>query len=347
MWPERVTRHNGVVRVAVIGAGIMGCAAARAIARDGHDVVLYEQFEVGNDRGSSHGRTRVVRLAYPDPYWVRLAVEAFDGWRELEAECGQQLLELPGLVEFAATPEHGSRNALTAAGAPFEPLTSAQVHTRWPLQVPLGWSALTQPEAGVVQADRALWAFLNGAVRQGARVREGERITSTDEVDADVVVVTAGSWVRMFADLPVRTTLETVAYFHRHGEPLPSVVQLDPEVPGAALYSLWDPHHGLKASAHHGGTPCEPDASDGEPDPEVVRRISDWVAATHLDTDPTPVATQTCRYTSTADQRFILRRDGRVVIGSACSGHGFKFAPAVGRRLAALVAGQAGTTLSV
>jgi len=73
------------MRVAVVGAGVMGLATARALARDGHDVVVYEQFAQGHTRGSSHGRSQIFRLAYPDPEWVRLAAEALAGLRKLEA----------------------------------------------------------------------------------------------------------------------------------------------------------------------------------------------------------------------------------------------------------------------
>jgi sarcosine oxidase len=76
------------------------------------------------------------------------------------------------------------------------------------------------------------------------------------------------------------------------------------------------------------------------PDPELVARIADWVVRTHLDTDPEPVETETCLYTNTNDERFILERHGRIVVGSACSGHGFKFAPVVGARLAELAAAK-------
>jgi sarcosine oxidase len=77
------------VHLAVVGAGIMGSAAARALALGGHDVTLFEQFRVGHDRGSSHGRSRIVRLAYPEVEFVELAKEAFVGWRELEQESGR------------------------------------------------------------------------------------------------------------------------------------------------------------------------------------------------------------------------------------------------------------------
>ena len=94
-----------MTRVAVVGAGIVGAATAWQLARRGAEVVVHEQFESDHTRGSSHGRSRIVRLAYPDPEWVRLAVESRAGWEELEGETGSRLLELHGLVEIAATPE--------------------------------------------------------------------------------------------------------------------------------------------------------------------------------------------------------------------------------------------------
>jgi monomeric sarcosine oxidase len=327
-----------VAHVAVVGAGIMGSATAYALARDGRDVTLYEQFEVGHTRGSSHGRSRIVRLAYPEVEFVELAQESFDGWRELEREAGVELLELNGLLELVEDEAQGSSAALDAAGADYELLTPETARSRWSVGVPDGWSALFQPEAGIVRADLAHRAFVDRAVARGVELRQHTRVESVDDIDAAAVVVTAGPWVtRLFADLPVRVTRETVAYFRRDGAPLPSVVQLDPVTRGHALYSLHDPVHGLKAGAHHAGAVADPD-EDGDPDPALVERVVEWVSRTYPDADPEPVGAETCIYTTTADEGFILERRGRVVIGSPCSGHGFKFAPAVGARLARLAA---------
>jgi len=314
----------------------MGSAAAYTLARDGHDVTLYEQFEVGHTHGSSHGRSRIVRLAYPEVEFVELAKESFAGWRELEREAGAELLELNGLLELVDDPAQGSSAALDAAGAEYELLSPDAARGRWPVGVPEGWSALFQPEAGIVRADLAHRAYVDRAVARGAELRERTRVEGLEDVDAEAVVVTAGPWVSsFFPDLPVHTTRETVAYFRREGDPLPSVVQLDPVTRGHAMYSLHDPVHGLKAGAHHAGARVGPD-DQAEPDPALVERIADWVAGTYLDADPDPVGVETCMYTTTPDEHFILERRGRVVIGSACSGHGFKFAPAIGRRLASL-----------
>ncbi|MFL5944983.1 MAG: FAD-dependent oxidoreductase [Gaiellaceae bacterium] len=326
------------MNVAVVGAGIMGSATAYALARDGHDVVLYEQFEVGHNRGSSHGRSRIVRLAYPDVEFVELAKESFVGWRQLEQEADVELLQLNGLLELVGERGQGSSAALDAVGAEYELLEPAAARKRWNVGVPDGWSVLFQPEAGIVRADVAHRAFVDQALAHGAELREHTRVESLDDVDGDAVVVTAGPWVReFFPDLPVRTTRETVAYFELAGPPLPSVVQLDPETRGHALYSLHDPVHGLKAGAHHAGVEMSP-GEPGEPDPALVERVVEWVARTYLDATPNPVGAETCIYTTTADERFILERRDRVVIGSPCSGHGFKFAPAVGTRLARMAA---------
>jgi sarcosine oxidase len=134
--------------------------------------------------------------------------------------------------------------------------------------------------------------------------------------------------------LPLRVTRETVAYFRHDGPPLPSVVELD-DRRAHALFALHDPEHGMKAGAHHAGAETDPD-EPGEPDPAVVERVAAWLRERLPALDPEPVAVETCLYTTTPDERFLFERRGRLVIGSACSGHGFKFAPAVGARLAEL-----------
>jgi len=322
--------------VVVVGAGIMGSATAYALASQGRDVLLLEQFCVGHEHGSSHGRSRIVRLAYPEVEFVELARKAFAGWRELEQESGQKLLELNGLLELVESSEQSTQHALAATGVEYELLEAKEVRSRWPLGVSDGWTALFQPEAGIVRADLAHRALIDGALARGARLEEETRVESLDELDAKVIVLTVGPWVRNFIpDLPVRTTRETVAYFRREGEPLPVVAQLDPETRGHLIFSLPDPLHGLKAGVHHAGAVAGPD-DPGEPDAAVIERVAGWIARTYPDADPDPVAVETCMYTTTADEQFILERRDKVVIGSPCSGHGFKFAPIIGSGLAAM-----------
>ena len=306
----------------------MGCATAWALRERGAEVTVHEQFALDHARGSSHGRTRIFRVAYPEPDWVRFAQEAYAGWQELDPS----LLGLYGLIELVADPALTSACALDECGVPHRLLDRDEVRAHG-ADLPRGWAALYIPDAGVVFADRACHAFLETA---GVVVETNRRIESTDELDADVVVVTAGSWVRdLVPDVPVTVTRETVAYFRREGPPPPSIVDLNAETGGHGMYSLHDPVHGLKAGAHHAGAEADPD-TEAPPDPAIVERIASWVRDRFPEVDPEPVDAQACLYTTTSDEHFVLERRGRVVVGSACSGHGFKFAPAVGRRLAAL-----------
>jgi sarcosine oxidase len=323
------------LKAAVVGAGVMGLATGRALQRRGHDVVVYEQFQPGHDRGSSHGRSRIFRLAYAEQEYVRLAQEALGLWRELEAETGTTLLELNGLLEIVRTLDESTAATLEACGVEWHRLEGKEAERRYPVRVPEQSFAVVQPEAGIVRANRAL-----AALGRELDVRYGTRV-HPDELDADVVVVTAGSWVNELLDepLPVKVTRETVCYFQPERDgPVPSVVSFKPDSHTHDMYALADPLHGLKVGAHHAGPEVDPNET-GEHEPRLVEQIATWARQTYRLAQPDPVAAETCLYTTTPDETFVLERRRRLVIGSPCSGHGFKFAPAIGERLADLATG--------
>ena len=314
----------------------MGLATGWALKRRGHDPVVYEQFDADHTRGSSHGRSRIFRLAYPEQEYIRLAQESLPLWRELEAESGETLLELNGLLEVVRSLDESTAPALDRAGVVWEKLDPDEAERRYPIRVPDGSFAMLQPEAGIVRADKALRAFARELdVRYRTRVHP-------DELDADAVVVTAGSWVNELLDdpLPVKVTRETVCYFRpERAGPVPSLVSLKPERHTHDMYSLADPKYGLKIGAHHAGPEADPNVP-GDPEPRLVEQITDWARQTFRLAGPDPAAAETCLYTTTPDESFVLERRGRIVVGSPCSGHGFKFAPAIGERLADLALAQ-------
>jgi sarcosine oxidase len=324
------------MNVSVVGAGVMGLAAARAIAQRGHDVTVYEQFELKHTRGSSHGTSRIFRLSYPEEYWVRLARRAYELWRGLERESGTELLVLYGLLD-AQLEVTGLLAALAATGVPHEELTAAQARRRFGVSYDDTARLIYTPDAGISLADAALDALADGARAAGAEIREWTRADSLREVPGDRVVVTAGGWAPKLLrpagiELDARPTRETVAYFA--GEPIPSVIE---KLEGKLdFFALTAPGLGVKAGLHRAGTPTDPD-DDPEPDAEVVARVGDWIARRLPQVDSTPLRAETCIYTNVDQDRFICERHGRYVVGSACSGHGFKFAPAVGEILADLV----------
>jgi sarcosine oxidase len=330
--------------VVVVGAGVNGLATAWALAREGRDVVVVEQFRPGHTRGSSHGASRIFRLSYPEVQWVRLAQEAYEGWRELEGETGTHLLHLNGLIELVGDLSEGSCAALDECGVAWSLLEADEAERRFPLRVPDGLLAVLQEEAGYVRADLALEAFT-----RRVRVLPETKVLSLDpldttagRIDAQAVVVTAGPWARELlagvVDLPVVPTRETVAYFRLDSDkPIPSVVDFKPGTGLHGTYALAAPGVGLKIGRHKTGPAADPD-EDGGPDPEIVEQVAAVVRDRFPTAEPSPAHAETCFYTNTDDDRFVLERYGRIVVGSACSGHSFKFAPATGKRLAALAA---------
>ena len=91
----------------VIGVGGMGSATAYHLARRGKRVLGLEQFDIPHDMGSSHGHTRIIRLAYYEhPSYVMLLHRAYELWRQIERESGEQLLHVIVIgVVIAARPK--------------------------------------------------------------------------------------------------------------------------------------------------------------------------------------------------------------------------------------------------
>ena len=334
--------------VVVIGAGAMGSATAWWLARRGHDVVLLEQFERGHARGSSHGATRIFRFAYPHPAYVRMAQAALPLWRELEADAGRTLLEITGAVDHGDPASvEATAAALAECGAAHELLAVEEAERRWP-HMRFEGSVLFHPDGGRCLADATVAALQDAAAAHGADVRfgvaasleahgDGVTVRAGDERwSAPVAVVTAGSWLpKLLGGIvglpPLTVTREQIQHFRPRTDASgwPSFIHhRRPWVYG--LHSAVD---GMKVAEHHVGAVVDPDTV-GTPGEEVARDIASYVERWFPGLDPEPVHLTTCLYTTTPDEAFVLERFGPVVVGSPCSGHGFKFTPLVGRLLA-------------
>src|SRR4051812_12448370 len=109
----------------------MGSATARALARAGRKVLLLEQFRFGHKNGSSHGRTRIFRLSYPDPVFVEMARESLELWRALEKEIDTDIVRQTGGLDLGAGIDENAA-ALQRIGADFERLGGSDVSDRFP-----------------------------------------------------------------------------------------------------------------------------------------------------------------------------------------------------------------------
>jgi len=351
------------VDVAVVGGGLMGAAAAWAAARRGLSVALHEQFEPEHTRGSSHGSARIVRRGYSDALYTRLTGEAFELWREVEIAAEVRLLRMVGGLDHGPNRTALVANLLAEAGIPHEVVAGADAEARWP-GMHFAGPVVYHPQAGTMDADRAVAALLDLARRAGARIQHGSRVARVEpvrdeyaalrladgrEFEARCAVVAAGAWVEplLAGQLnlpPLTVTQQQVFHFPRRDEaaaPWPSVIHQDAievyHLPGGRDGGSGDAR---KVAEHTHGAATTAESRDGVVDAgareRIVRYVSEWLPGLV----PIPQGEATCLYTTSPSEDFLLDRVGPIVVCSPCSGHGAKFAPLIGEMVAGLVTGD-------
>jgi sarcosine oxidase len=336
--------------IVVVGGGLLGLAAARALARRGREVVLLERDEVGTVDGGSKGSCRIFRLGYTDPVYVALARRARGYWPPVEDECGQRLLWPTPQLTFGGELDT-VHQAMLAAGAPCELLPAAAA--RFP-QVTADGPALLETESCVISADTTLRALAAGVpeIRPGVIVTglsdDGRQVavrTTAGPVTAGIVIVCAGPWTSQLLAtggiaVPSAATLEQVGYVAPAAAPAPEMpifichdaqIPYGLPVPGSPLY---------KIGFHHSGPPADPSRQDHAPDPDLCRQLSGLARQYLPGFGPELIHAERCVYDNSPDEGFIVDRVGRVLIGSGTSGHGFKFGPLLGEWLADLATGR-------
>jgi sarcosine oxidase len=345
--------------VVVVGGGAMGTAAARSLAERGRNTLLLERFEIGHARGSSGGATRIFRLSYHHPDYVRMARLALTEWRELEERAGESLLITTAGLDVGDVGRERA-HALEAADVPFEELPAEAVSERWPaLRFDPGTEILLQEDGGVCMAERTVRAQARLAAEDGATILERTKVerivatgfgaevaTASETYRVPIVVVTAGPWagpllVHAGTALPLVPSMEQVSHFSLdEPSPLPTLVDWSPSL-ARTTFAVPDPEEPgrFKVGLHGGGPTVDADDGPFDPSPDRFEEVTAYAAA-RFGPHTASGATETCLYTNTPDEDFVLDRRGSVVLGSPCSGHGFKFAPLVGRILADLVSAE-------
>jgi sarcosine oxidase len=350
----------------VLGLGGMGSAAAFHLARRGHRVLGLDQFPPAHARGSSHGHTRIIRTAYYEhPGYVPLVRRAFDLWYELEQIAGRPLLipaDCLGLGPPKGDVVSGVQRSAAEHGLTVEMLTAAEVAYRYPaFRPPEEFVGVVEHRAGMLLVEECVKAHLAAAAAAGAAlhhdepVREwkaegNEVVVTTDRATyrAAKLVVTAGAWATQYlADLgvPFRVLRQVMLWF---APPDPTLVRRDRfpvyliESPTGAYYGMpMLDARGHKAARHFGAPELEsPAGVDWQVLPEDVE-IGTRFVGTYLPAAAGPCThSQVCLYTATPDRHFVIDVHPwypHVAVAAGFSGHGFKFAPAVGEILADLV----------
>jgi sarcosine oxidase len=344
----------------VVGLGALGSSTAWHAARRGLRVLGLEQFELGHDRGASHDTSRILRHSYHTPAYVGLTFDAYEDWADLEDATGETFVTITGGLDLfptgAAIPIDDYMLSMDAREVPYELLERAEILARWPqLALPEGTSALHQQRTAIVPAARGTAAMQRRAVAHGAVLRDRspvlaieptadgvEIVLGAGRVSAARVVVTADAWTSRLVEplgvrLPLTVTEEQVTYF----------APADPEQfrPGRFPVWIWMdepsyygfPTYGedtVKAAQDCGGPTVTGDERSSETDPEMLDRMSQFMAITFPASGPA-VRSKRCLYTLTPDRDFVVSAVPgveQVVVGLGAA-HGFKFAATFGRLL--------------
>jgi sarcosine oxidase len=345
--------------VVVIGQGAMGSAALHHVASRGHRVLGLEQFHSGHTRGSSHGLTRVIRLAYFEhPSYVPLLRRAYELWRDLEKQAGRKLLHVTGIVEIGPADGlvvQGTLSASRLHELEHEELAAAQVMQRFPVfRIPEHYVGVWQPDGGFLEAEAAVAAQQAAARAAGAELRENVTVraieprsghlrvvTDDDTFEAGSVVVAAGSYIKRLLPgpaAPLRVTRNVLGWF----KPTDAALFTPDRFPVFFVESPHGMHYGFPiygaegvkvAKHHHHNETIDPERDNRPVGPEDEAAIRATLAA-HIPAANGPMLNAvTCRYTMTPDEDFVIDRvpeDPRIVMLSPCSGHGFKFASVIG-----------------
>lgn len=351
--------------VIVVGVGGMGSAAAYHLARRGRRVLGLERFDIPHDQGSSHGLTRIIRLAYYEhPSYVPLLRRAYELWEELERASGEKLLQITGSIDAGPPGSQvfeGSRRSCELHDLPHEVLTSAELTRRFPgYRLPSETLALFQPRGGFLRPEQCIVAHADLAQAHGAEVhrretvlaweprKDGVRVrTDRGSYDADKLIVTAGAWstglLDCLADLAVPER-QVLAWL----QPLRPELFIPERFPVFNLLVEEGRYYGFPECGisgfklgryHHLRETVDPNQVDRACHPRDEEILRVFAERYFPDAAGQTLRLTTCMFTNSPDEHFIVDLHPefpQVTLAAGFSGHGFKFCSVIGEILADL-----------
>lgn len=353
----------------VVGLGGIGSATAYHLARRGSHVLGLDMHEQGHSLGSSHGYHRIIREAYFEaPEYVPLVQRAYTLWEELEDASGQSgLLRITGGLMFGRPDSDVVTGALKSAelhDLPAEKLTHEEVHARFPgFRLDEDMVGVYEARAGYVQPERSLAAHLALAANHGAELRFEEEVTSwsrsgdgvevftaTGRYTADRLIITTGPWAsELLTELELPLTVRRIVNAHFQPEKPDlfseerSPIFITESDLGTYYGFPYVPGVGVKLGRHDVGEETSPRTIRREIDEAEIEQLQTLLDRYLPGASGEVLDTLTCMYTMTPDEHFIIDHypgDERIVIGCGFSGHGYKFASALGEALSLMALGE-------
>ena len=357
--------YSGRYDVIVVGVGGMGSATSYYLARRGKRVLGLERFGIPHAMGSSHGHTRIIRLAYYEhPSYVLLLKRAYELWREIQQAAGERLLHITESID--AGPEDswvfkGSWESCKLHDLPHEVLTGAELHRRYPgYHLPADHLALVQPEGGFLTPEKCIVSYVMAAQARGAEIHARERVLEWEPLEggvrvrtdrglyeADKLVVTAGAWDGELLDVldglavPERQVLAWLQptrpeRFRADVFPVFNLLVDEGRFYGFPVFGV----PGFKfGKYHHLEQMVDPETVDREAHDYDEQLLRDFAERYFPDGCGPTMDLQSCMFTNTPDNHFVLDLHPdypQVSFASPCSGHGYKFASVIGEIMADL-----------
>jgi sarcosine oxidase len=345
--------------VIVVGVGAMGAAACYALAKRGSKVLGIEQFDIANALGSSHGHVRMTRTAYYEHTdYVPLILRANALWRELEDEIGDTLLHQVGGIYLGRQDGEvisGSLRSAREHQLPHEFLPHDMIARRYPqFCLPPDYVGIFEPAAGYLLAERCVAGMAHAAMMRGAEIHGREKViawepgivrTDRAEYRCRRIVFCGGSWTsKLIGDLgiPLHVTRQVIAWFW---PAKPERFAAGPvwgiERPEGLYYGfpMRAEMPGVRFALHAQGVPIDPDAVERGEITAETEMLRKFIMQILPDAEGPLLSAKTCLYTNSPDHHFILGKHPRmndVILAAGFSGHGFKFATAIGEALAEL-----------
>lgn len=355
--------------VIVIGVGSMGSSTCYHLAKNGVKVLGLEQFDIPNEKASHTGQSRIIRKAYYEhPDYVPLLERSYENWNSLEQEMGIQLYYKTGLIYFGKKEGEfmdSIRNCARQYHIELHQYSQIEQQKRYPQFIlPDHYECLFEPEAGFVTPERAILAYCSMALKHGAQISTHEKTIKWKEhasgfsVTTDKrsytckkLILTAGAWINELSNQSVpnlKITQQWIGWVHTtfhanyERDKFPCWI-IEQEESKGIYYGFpslpkipFGKPAGLKLGYHYPGHEINPDSPDMDAsnlDKDLMIRILNrYMPGAYESIN----ALKSCLYTNSADDHFIIDFDTEnknVIIATGFSGHGFKFASAVGEIL--------------
>lgn len=356
--------------VIVIGLGGMGSATAYQLAQRGQRVLGLEQFTPPHDRGSSHGKSRIIRQAYFEhPSYVPLLLRAYELWQQIEQETAEEVLIITGglMIGLPESPTvAGSLRSAKQHGLAHQVFTAEEIHRRFPLLHPNPATiAVYEAKAGFVRPEASIHAHLQRAAELGAELHFAEPVldwvatetgvevtTAEGKYQADKLVIAPGAWASRLLKLDVPFVVQRqVLYWFQPASSLELFscdrlpIYIWEAEDGVQFYGFpADGDAGVKIAFFRMGQDCTPETITRTVHDHEIAKMRAYISEYIPALNGKLLNATTCMYTTVPDEHFVIGLHPnypQVTIASPCSGHGFKFASVVGEILADLaVAGE-------